>query len=589
MKNINRQEQAINLYHQGYKIIPLIGKRPIMKGWQHYHKIKRTDAEIKNAFIGANNIGLVTGRESGITVIDIDYWKTDDSGNRIRKFKTTLEEFLKLYPTDVIVETGTGNHHLYYKYNPEIRTGTEIDELFGADVRNDGGQIVFASSVHPDTGKEYKFIRAGMYGNINAKIDYQKSTSNNTDGAWLTTIMEGVGKGMRDDACTKLAGYYHSKGMPLDVIRSILLDWNQKNKPPMTRQQVEKVIGSVTRYQVKEDDYKKNNKPAEKASMTMMDFTNFMTTYSDYTINWAIDEWLPSRTILFMVSPPQSFKTWLLLDLAISVAGGFDFMGKFKVNEKGPVLVFQQEDPHGLLVQRMATILQSKVDLNEGELFMPELPIHVQTSRDLTFDNDDKVREFEDLIKKYKPKLVLIDPLYSAIPIDDYMSKGAEYMFPLKTMRDKYGCSFVLAHHSKKSTSDSIDRTDLWGSQFLNAFLESGWQIRKNGETSIKIKRHFKVSGAMKDLRANFDIYTEFPTRYSVTIDEITEETSRGYQRDTVIAYIKKIKHVTIEKISKKFDVHEDEVKRTLSALVMEGMLKESDGGIYVKLPKLEE
>lgn len=570
---MDRTNQAINLHKQGYKVIPLVGKRPIIEEWQKFYDVPRTDTDIVNAFKGANNIGLITGKISNITVIDIDYYNKDGS----KKFTTTLDAFLKLYPTDVIVETGSGNHHLYYEYTPDLRNGVDVAELFGADIRNDGGQVVMPPSIH-DNGKPYKYVRTGMYGRINAHIDYNKSTSNNTDKSWITTLLEGVSSGNRDDACAKLAGYYHSKGMPSDVIRSLLLSWNEKNTPPLSSNQVEKVIGSVTKYTSKEVIVDKSTKPNadNKNKMEMLAFNDYMVEFSNYKVDWMINDWLPAETILFMVSPPASFKTWISIDLAVSVAGGFDFMGKYPVNDPGPVLIFQQEDNHGSMVSRLATIIQSKrAGTDKDSMFMPDLPIYIQTTRNLTFDNPQRVDELEQLLIKYKPKLVIVDPLYSAIPIDDYMSKGVEYMFPLKTFRDKYKCTFVLSHHSKKSTSDSsIDRADLWGSQFLNAFLESGWQIRKNGETSVRIKRHFKVASSMQELVADFDIYTEFPAKYEVHIQEVSEEMNKGFTRDSVLVYLKKLKMITADKITKKFDIHPDEVNKMLSLFVTEGIIR---------------
>lgn len=576
MKKLN---QVIQLYNAGYKVIPLKGKIPTIKEWQKFYNQPRSEKEVTDLFINTNadNVGMLTGKQSGITVIDIDYKNKDGSA----KFTTTLEKFLEEYPTDVVVETGSGNHHLYYQYNPSIKTGTNILELHGADVRNDGGQVVVPPSIH-ESGKPYKFIRTGMYGTINTKIEYNKESSNNTDKSWITTILEGVSHGGRDDACAKLVGYYHSKGIPLDIIRSLLLTWNEKNNPPLSKQQIEKVIASVTRYEVKKPD----QSTKEDVGLSLLPFNEYMTKFSNYTVDWTIPGWLPSDTILFMVAPPSSYKTWLLMDLAVSVAGGYKFLGEYPVEETGPVLIFQQEDHHGQTVSRLATIIQSKKsDLEKGQMFMPDLPIYIQTDRGLAFNNPDRMRELEDLIIKLKPKLVLVDPLYSTIPIDDYMSKGAEYMFPLKTFRDKYKCTFVLAHHSKKSTdTGSMDRTDLWGSQFLNAFLESGWQIRKSTETSIRVKRHYKVTSAQKELVLNFDIHTEFPTRYKVSVKEVTEEMSQGFTRESVLNYMKKLRVITVEKIEKKFSMRTDEVKKMLSLFETDGVITSMGDGTYTMI-----
>ena len=56
---------------------------------------------------------------------------------------------------------------------------------------------------------------------------------------------------------------------------------------------------------------------------------------------------------------------------------------------------------------------------------------------------------------------------------------------------------------------------DMWGSQFLNAWLETGWQIREgSSNNSVKIRRHFKNSGMLDTLQLSFNI-----TDYSFNVE----------------------------------------------------------------------
>ena len=92
----------------------------------------------------------------------------------------------------------------------------------------------------------------------------------------------------------------------------------------------------------------------------------------------------------------------------------------------------------------------------------------------------------------------------------------------MKAWRDRYGCSFLIAHHSKKNVDpDSTAREDSWGSQFLNAFLEAGWQIRRNprlAQNEVVVRRHSKVMGNQAPVSLTFDISTQYPMRYRVTV-----------------------------------------------------------------------
>lgn len=134
----------------GYKrrkfvVIPLNGKRPFFKNWT---TIKTTSSD--RSTFNRRNIGVLTGRPSKITVLDIDL---RDGGlthwNRIKK----------LYPEIVapMVATPGRGLHIYFKYNPKLSSTTKLrvnGVSVGWDVLNDGRQVVVPPSTH------YRWIKS---------------------------------------------------------------------------------------------------------------------------------------------------------------------------------------------------------------------------------------------------------------------------------------------------------------------------------------------------------------------------------------------------------------------------------------------
>src|SRR5690606_15777718 len=170
-----------------------------------------------------------------------------------------------------------------------------------------------------------------------------------------------------------------------------------------------------------------------------------------------VDEWLPEATIGFVVAPPGSYKTWLAFDMVVAIASGKPFLGKYPVNRTGPVLIIQQEDYHGDIANRLGAIiaarfgLKAEADEEQFEIVTPpDLPIYIHPDRSLRFDDSGAMAMLEERIAELRPVLVILDPLYSAANTDDYMAKTAEQMLHLKIMRDRYGCSFLIAHHTSK-------------------------------------------------------------------------------------------------------------------------------------------
>jgi hypothetical protein len=255
-------------------------------------------------------------------------------------------------------------------------------------------------------------------------------------------------------------------------------------------------------------------------------FADYMKEYADAPVQWLVPGWMPEKTILFTVSPPGTGKTWILFDLAVSVATGGKFLGKVPVNRKGPVILIQQEDDHGQSAQRLEVIRRAKIQEtvtvtdDTVAIDLPQtIPLYVHTDRKLKFSDMESLKGLEKAIDQIKPVLIILDPLYSAADTDDYMTQATQQMFFLKELRDKYGCSFVIAHHTNKSDREGRERA--WGSQFLNAFLETGWQLFKKGEpngrkTSMKVKVHFKSGQPPPERNLTFLIDTEKEFKYEV-------------------------------------------------------------------------
>lgn len=525
-------ELAAEYVDSGWSVLPVRPeeKRPYMTNWLQYTKTRAPKVMVDSWFtnLAGAGVGVVTGRISNMVVLDVEH-----------DCPYPIEELLKKYPTRMIARSGGGGYHLFYQYpTNQVRVANRVRIFDGADLRADGGFIVLPPTMHP-SGNRYEWVKRGPLGAFPlALLDLQAQPRVQGDG-WITEALRGVSEGGRNDTCARLAGYFFKKGMNADIVEALLLDWNERNEPPLPVHEVRTTIKSIERShatggnqftQVQFTDDRAAATPEQgQSSFSVMRMTDYVRGYGGEGVSWLVDDWLPDKSITFLVSPPESYKTWLLLDLAVSVAAGVPFLGKYRVNNPGPTLIIQQEDSHAGLTDRLALIIEQKLNalpkLGEGEWTvpaMPDIPVYVHPDRQLRFDNPKVLEEMEKQIAALKPKVIMIDPLYSTTSTtDNYMADLANRMMVLKTWRDKYGCSFLIAHHSKKNLDpDSTAREDSWGSQFLNAFLEAGWQVRRNPRLSpneVVVRRHSKVMGNQSPISLTFDISTQYPMKYLVT------------------------------------------------------------------------
>lgn len=139
----------------GFVPIGLKGKRPILPGWQHQSRDSAVSKIGSLSRKGDCNVGILTGRASGVVVVDVD---VKDGG---------VDEWCRLIeiygePQTMKVKTGGGGYHYYFRYEPRVGiliNGSRLINGKGIDFKTDGGQVVFPGSIHPDTGKVYEWRR----------------------------------------------------------------------------------------------------------------------------------------------------------------------------------------------------------------------------------------------------------------------------------------------------------------------------------------------------------------------------------------------------------------------------------------------
>lgn len=543
------------------------------------------------------NIGIITGKISRIVVIDLDPDKgSNESGARV----------YEQAPTDFVAKTGRGGYHLYYRYPEDADRIPNWVGLFpGVDVRADGGYVVAPPSAH-SSGRLYEWIRRGELGKLpphlvglltsHAPVERGGEKSSPK---WLSDILTGVGEGQRNDACARLCGYLIGKDIPKDVVLAIVRQWNEKNHPPLPDHEVVTTVESVYKTAHRRGTVSQSQPQgggtgqASTSPFSVVSIREYMTHYGNNQVSWLVQDWLPEATIGFVVAPPGSYKTWLTFDMAVSVATGTPFLGEYPVQRTGPVLLIQQEDFHGDIAQRLAIILQSRLGLRAEVMgddqfevkAPPETPIYIHPDRNLRFADQVVMDALELRIRELRPALVILDPLYSAAMTDDYMTKSAEQMLRLKIMRDHYGCSFLVAHHTTKY-ADNMERSRLWGSQFLNALLETGWQVKRSeNDSSIIVRRHFKVAKAPAgDVRVEFDIDTDNPPyRYHAKVLTETKDTESGTDLNSKILDLlsESEKPMSINEIADALGVHRSTISRRMKALEKDSMVQKDANRCY--------
>jgi predicted P-loop ATPase len=274
----------------GFKVFPVVlyldkdnkvVKAPLIEGWQSKATSNYQDAlqmfEEKNA----KAIGVVTGKVSGISVLDIDV-KNGENG-----FLSLDEAGIDL-PTTACSLTPSGGRHYIFKYTDKMKTS--VKTLPGIDCRNDRGFIVVAPSAYPH-GTLYEWIIDQEPWNITAIEAPENITdlfkAKNKESTVPRQVPELIKAGERNDKLFKEACSMRERGYNEEEIMGGLKIFNKTRcQTPLPEDELSNICASSAKY--KQGD-QKTGKTRKRLLLTLLqvmakdDQTNKLFGYNEFT------------------------------------------------------------------------------------------------------------------------------------------------------------------------------------------------------------------------------------------------------------------------------------------------------------------
>lgn len=193
------------------------------------------------------NIGIATGQESNLVVLDLDIREKGGSTvNGVAEFERMRERWPGL-PFEPMVETANGGH-LYYAWPGRLVRCTQGVVAPGIDVRGDGGYVVGAGSLH-ESGERYEFLDDLFEGELPVfppELQELNEGSRRAPGAVAAAAGAIIPDGTRNTALFKLACRYRGQGMSGEALEAKLVEENATRcDPPMDEEYVRKLSRRV--------------------------------------------------------------------------------------------------------------------------------------------------------------------------------------------------------------------------------------------------------------------------------------------------------------------------------------------------------
>lgn len=452
------KKEALYYASLGLRVFPLQEKekKPLPKS--HGVKDATTDAEQVAARwdrLPSANIGIATG--NGLLVIDLDRKTGVDGVQSLLDWEKSSGHVL---PRETwSASTGSGGVHLFYRIEEQQKNRANL--LPGVDVRGDGGYIVAPPSTHP-TGGLYEWInppdscalaKADEAVKAFLQIKTQTDTRNDSTGQ-NGTHENAIPEGRRNDSLHKLASSLVARGADESTVRLAVHNENKnKCRPPLPDQEVDTIVNSALRYENGTAAY--YPKPVEISDLTSA---------AEKEPEWLIPGYIPKYSITCLIGDGGSGKTSIWCNLAAAISSGRpSILEPFPDNtqrEPQRVLCLSAEDSFTYTLRRRMRL--SGADFHNV--------FGVDMSNDLLREMKYDSEVLETCLEKYRPGLVIFDPLQGFLPEGKKIiarNDIRDSLSPLVGYGEKYGTTFLLVVHTNKQSGvwgrkRMADSADIW-------------------------------------------------------------------------------------------------------------------------------
>lgn len=431
------------------------------------------------------NIGIATGEQSDLWVVDVDGRESVDLGNGVivpqgeNSLRMVEDQLKKKLPETLTVMTGGGGYHMLYRYPDDGKHyGNRAKFLPSVDIRGEGGYIVAPPSTHL-SGARYEWVEEDIasvaapdwftaFQFINASEPFET----------LTNVVEG----QRNDYLFRYASRLRGvEGLSYDELVTRVMGHNRLAcTPPLEDAEVLVICGSAMKYDpnpgVEFPKVGEEVPELDEGDDLAISLYSLMTNPPPLPTPIVHGGLLDEGDGFILAGVSGVGKSWMGLDLSIAIASGTAWFDHFKTNQ-GPVLYVDEEGSMSGMYSRMRKLLRGR------GLENPDIPVYLAVQRGIKLDNPLGLATVSRMLHRYRPKIVIFDTLVRMHQGEENSAKDMAAFFDIsRSLRDSYGCAIGFIHHVRKpSKEDSGDIADLLrGSSDIRGWPDSIVMARRN-------------------------------------------------------------------------------------------------------------
>ncbi|MCP4966740.1 MAG: AAA family ATPase [bacterium] len=193
--------------------------------------------------------------------------------------------------------------------------------------------------------------------------------------------------------------------------------------------------------------------------------------------SWLIDALWSEQAVGIIGGEPKCCKSFLALDMAVSIASGTPCLRRFVPGRTGRVMLYAAEDALHVVRERLEGICRA------AQVHLSDLDIQVITAPTLRLDTSADQQRLTQTVDELRPLLLLLDPFVRLHRIDENASSEvAPLLGYLRQLQRQFQLAVVLVHHARKGAHKLRPGQALRGSSEFHAWGDSNLYLRRKAE-----------------------------------------------------------------------------------------------------------
>jgi len=225
--------------------------------------------------------------------------------------------------------------------------------------------------------------------------------------------------------------------------------------------------------------------------------------------SWLVDGLWLEQGVGFLGGHPKACKSWLALDIALSVASRTPVAGHYAVPRGGGVLVFTAEDSPPMVRARFCGMAAAR------QVALEDVPIHLVLQNSLRLESHEDQARLLATVERLRPALLVLDPFVRMTGIDENSAQEVSGVLAfLRELQRSQKLAILVVHHVRKSAGGG----------------NGGLALRGSGDFWAWSDTNLYLCRKQKGLQLAIE-HRSAPTPETVTLELCTDQDAGPYLR----------------------------------------------------------